>query len=131
MRGRIDRHRYFIPRGLDSSHYSRMFHTGSYARTYLYVSGWIAAEQKGPDEALFPGRVPDDLASNDVVLVGRVDVDRAFPYEEVLVRLLTVVPCGADGEPWMPGAIVARDPAHLARLRELARQDARSPRPPS
>jgi hypothetical protein len=119
MRGRIDRHRYFIPRGLEVAHYARMLHLKPYARTYFYLSGRTKDGTVGPDEAVISGHIPDGFLDKDVVVLGLVDVDRAFPYEETLLQVLLAAPCDAGGQLELDRMVVAKDPEHLRRLEEL------------
>jgi Dolichyl-phosphate-mannose-protein mannosyltransferase len=127
MRGRIDRHRFFIPRGFVVEHYARMLHLKPYARTYFYLSGRTEDGTVGPDEAVISGGIPDGFLENDVVVVGLVDVDRAFPYEEALLYVLVAAPCNTAGNVELDRMLVASNPKHLRHLQELKEAGRRNP----
>ena len=119
---RVDRHRYLLPRGLVIPHYARMFAERDYRRTFFYAFGRMPDGTSGPELALMGGSLPDVDPAQPVVVAGRTSVDMRFPYEEVLLEVMAVVPPGSDGRPDWDRLRLAKEPAHLARLKALCPQ---------
>jgi len=119
MLARIDRHRYVLPRGLVVSHYSRMFAERDYRRTFFYPSGRTPDGTPGPPLAMIGGVLPDVDPAQTVLIAGRASVDMRFPYEELLLEVMAIVPTRSDGQPDWDRLRLARGPNHVARLRAL------------
>jgi hypothetical protein len=117
---RLDRHRIAMPGGLVADHWSRMFETRTYDRTFCYGTTLLPGGAPGPVGLVFAAPAPA-AGDRDVLVFGRADVDLRFVYEEVWIEVLAWAPLRPDGTADLDRLAVTTSPGHAALAAALRR----------